>query len=413
MHLKNTFISQVKPTGKPAGDKYSDGDGMYLLVKPAGKYWRMDYRYLGKRKTLAIGTYPEVSLAKARERRAEARALLAEGIDPSSAKKAQKRALSVAAANTFEHVARELHGVKSGSWSPLYGKRWLERMEKDLFPFLGNRAIAEIKAPDLLSALTRIEKRGANETAHTLRQTAGQVFRYGIQTGRCDRDPTADLHGALKPIVVKHMAAVLEPAKAGELMRAIDGYTGSPLTKAALWLSALLFQRPANIRAMEWTWVDFDHEILTIPAVSMKRRLHQKLNGRPHFVPLAPKAIEVLREIHPLSGRGRYVFPSLLTGERPMSENTVNTALRRMGFTSDEMTAHGFRAMARTLMVERLPGIDPNVIEAQLAHMKSGPLGAAYDRAEYMDQRRNLMKEWAAYLQKLRLGAEVIQFKAA
>jgi integrase len=413
MHLKNTFISQVKPTGKPAGDKYSDGDGMYLLVKPAGKYWRMDYRYLGKRKTLAIGTYPEVSLAKARERRAEARALLAEGIDPSTAKKAQKRALTVAAANTLEHVARELHGVKSGSWSPLYGKRWLERMEKDLFPFLGNRAIAEIKAPDLLSALTRIEKRGANETAHTLRQTAGQVFRYGIQTGRCDRDPTADLHGALKPIVVKHMAAVLEPAKAGELMRSIDAYTGSPLTKAALWLSALLFQRPANIRAMEWAWIDFDHKMLTIPAVSMKRRLHQKLNGRPHFVPLAPKAIEVLREIHPLSGRGRYVFPSLLTGERPMSENTVNTALRRMGFTSDEMTAHGFRAMARTLMVERLPGIDPNVIEAQLAHMKSGPLGAAYDRAEYMDQRRNLMNEWAAYLDKLHRGAEVIELKAA
>lgn len=413
MHLKNTFISQVKPTGKPAGDKYSDGDGMYLLVKPAGKYWRMDYRYLGKRKTLAIGTYPEVSLAKARERRAEARALLAEGIDPSTAKKAQKRALTVAAANTLEHVARELHGVKSGSWSPLYGKRWLERMEKDLFPFLGNRAIAEIKAPDLLSALTRIEKRGANETAHTLRQTAGQVFRYGIQTGRCDRDPTADLHGALKPIVVKHMAAVLEPAKAGELMRSIDAYTGSPLTKAALWLSALLFQRPANIRAMEWAWIDFDHKMLTIPAVSMKRRLHQKLNGRPHFVPLAPKAIEVLREIHPLSGRGRYVFPSLLTGERPMSENTVNTALRRMGFTSDEMTAHGFRAMARTLMVERLPGIDPNVIEAQLAHMKSGPLGTAYDRAEYMDQRRNLMNEWAAYLDKLHRGAEVIELKAA
>lgn len=413
MHLKNTFISQVKPTGKPAGDKYSDGDGMYLLVKPAGKYWRMDYRHLGKRKTLAIGTYPEVSLAKARERRAEARALLAEGIDPSTAKKAQKRALTVAAANTFEHIARELHGVKSGSWSPLYGKRWLERMEKDLFPFLGNKAISEIKAPDLLSALTRIEKRGANETAHTLRQTAGQVFRYGIQTGRCERDPTADLHGALKPIVVRHMAAVLEPAKAGELMRAIDAYTGSPLTKAALWLSALLFQRPANIRAMEWAWIDFDHMMLTIPAVSMKRRLHQKLNGRPHFVPLPPKAVEVLREIQPLSGRGRYVFPSLLTGERPMSENTVNTALRRMGFTSDEMTAHGFRAMARTLMVERLPGIDPNVIEAQLAHMKSGPLGAAYDRAEYMDQRSNLMNEWAAYLDKLRLGAEVIQFRAA
>lgn len=413
MPLKDTFIRQVKATGKPAGDKHSDGDGMYLLVKPAGKYWRMDYRHLGKRKTLAIGTYPEISLAKARDRRAEARELLAEGIDPSTAKRANKRALAVAAANTFELVARELHGVKASGWSPLYAARWIERMEKDLFPYLGDKAIADIKAPDLLDALKRIEKRGANETAHTLRQTAGQVFRYGVQTGRCDRDPTSDLHGALKPLVVKHMAAVLEPAKAGELMRTIDQYTGSPLTRCALWLSALLFQRPANIRAMEWAWIDFDNAMLTIPATSMKRRLHQKMNGRPHFVPLAPKAVEVLRDIEPLSGRGRYVFPSLLTGERPMSENTVNTALRRMGFTSDEMTAHGFRAMARTLMVERLPGIDPNVIEAQLAHMKSGPLGAAYDRAEYMEQRRRLMVEWAVYLDKLRVGADVIQFRAA
>jgi integrase len=217
-----------------------------------------------------------------------------------------------------------------------------------------------------------------------------------------------DLHGALKPIVVKHMAAVLEPTKAGELLRAIDGYTGQPMTKAALALSALLFQRPGNIRQMEWAWIDLDKAMLTIPSQDMKRRLAQKLNGRPHFVPLAPQAIAILKELQPLTGHGRFVFPSLRTGERAMSDNTINAALRRMGFASDEMSAHGFRAMARTLMIERIHGISADVIEAQLAHGKSGPLGAAYDRAEFMEQRRRMMGEWADYLDKLRRGAEVI-----
>lgn len=260
----------------------------------------------------------------------------------------------------------------------------------------------------LLDALRKVEKRGANETAHTLRQTAGQVFRYGVQTGRCERSPVTDLHGALKPIVVKHMAAVLEPAKAGELLRAIDGYTGQPMTRAALALSALLFQRPGNIRQMEWAWIDLDKAMLTIPSQDMKRRLAQKLNGRPHFVPLAPQAIAVLKELQPLTGHGRFVFPSLRTGERAMSDNTINAALRRMGFPSDEMSAHGFRAMARTLMIERIHGISADVIEAQLAHGKSGPLGAAYDRAEFMEQRRRMMGEWADYLDRLRRGADVV-----
>ncbi len=201
---------------------------------------------------------------------------------------------------------------------------------------------------------------------------------------------------------------MLEPAKAGELLRAIDGYTGQPMTRAALLLSALLFQRPGNIRAMEWSWLNLDDGVLTIPAESMKRRLHEKINGRPHFVPLAPQAVQVLRALQPLTGHGRYVFPSLRTGERPMSENTVNAALRRLGFGSEEMSAHGFRAMARTLIVENIPGIHPDVIEAQLAHGKSGPLGAAYDRAEFMQQRRQMMVTWADYLDKLRTGADVI-----
>jgi integrase len=411
MALTDTFVKQAKHSGKPAGDKYSDGAGMYLLVKAAGRYWRQDYAFAGKRKTLALGVYPEVSLAKARQRRDKARELLADGIDPAVAKRAEKLATSAAAANTFEAAAREFHANQAGGWSPRYTTRWIERMEKDLFPYIGRLKLTEITAPMLLDALRKVEKRGANETAHTLRQTAGQVFRYGIQTGRCERNPVADLHGALKPIVVKHMAAVLEPLKAGELLRAIDGYTGQPATRAALTLSALLFQRPGNIRQMEWAWIDFDKAMLTIPSVQMKRRLAQKLNGRPHLVPLSDQAIACLNEIKPLTGHGRYVFPSLRTGERPMSENTVNAALRRLGFTGDEMTAHGFRAMARTLLIERIPGISPDVIEAQLAHGKSGPLGMAYDRAEFMEQRRQMMDVWADYLDKLRVGAVVVPLR--
>jgi integrase len=409
MALKDTFVKTVKHSGKSAaGDKHTDGDGMYLLVKTAGKYWRMNYRFAEKRKTLALGTYPEVSLLKARQRRDKARELLAEDIDPGLAKRAEKIATAAAAGNTFEAIAREYHATRESGWSPRYAKKWIEAMEKDLFPRIGKLQLPDITAPILLDALRRVEKRGALETAHTLRQTAGQVFRYGVQKGCCERSPVPDLHGGLKPIVVKHMAAVLEPAKAGELLRAIDGYSGQPLTQGALALSALLFQRPGNIRAMEWTWIDYDKAMLTIPAASMKRRLHQKINGRPHFVPLAPQAITILKELQLLTGHGRYVFPSLRTGERPMSDNTVNAALRRMGFAADEMSAHGFRAMARTLIVERLHGIEADVIEAQLAHGKSGPLGAAYDRAEFMEQRRKMMLIWANYLDKLRTGAEIV-----
>jgi integrase len=413
MALTDTFVRQVKNTGKLTGDKHADAGGMYLLVKAAGRYWRMDYRFAGARKTLALGTYPEVSLAKARKRRDHARELLAEGVDPSAAKRAEKLATQVAAANTFEAVAREFHATQSSGWSPKYGARWIERMEKDLFPYIGKLPLPAITAPVLLDALRKVEKRGANETAHTLRQTAGQVFRYGVQTGRCERSPVSDLYGALKPIMVKHMAAVLEPTKAGELLRAIDGYTGQPMTKAALALSALLFQRPGNIRQMKWAWIDLDKAMLTIPSEDMKRRIQQKINGRPHFVPLAAQAVAILKELQPLTEHGRYVFPSLRTGERPMSDNTINAALRRMGFASDEMSAHGFRAMARTLMIERIHGISADVIEAQLAHGKSGPLGAAYDRAEFMEQRRRMMNEWADYLDKLRQGADVIQLRQA
>lgn len=413
MALTDTFVRQVKPSGKPAGDKHGDGGGLYLHVKGASKYWRLAYRFGGKQKLLAIGVYPAVSLAQARKKRDQAREQLAQGVDPSIAKYAEKAALAVAAENTFEAVARELHGVKVGSLSPQYAERWIGRMEKDLFPMLGRLPLGSISAPMLLGALNKVQKRGAIETAHTLRQTAGQVFAYGIQTGRCERNPAHDLNGALQPVVVKHMAAILEPVKVGELLRAFDAYTGQPVTKAALQLSALLFQRPGNIRAMEWAWLDLDAAMLTIPSAAMKRRVMQKLNGRPHFVPLARQAVEILRELQALTAHKAHVFPSMRGEGRPMSNMTVNAAMRRMGFSGEEMTAHGFRSMARTLMAENLVGVSPEVVEAQLAHGKSGPLGAAYDRAEYMSQRRVMMQTWADYLDKLRQGADVIAFRAA
>lgn len=413
MALTDTFIKNLKWASAPAGEKTTDGQGLYLLVKATGKYWRMNYRFAGKQKTLAIGVYPAVTLAKARQRRDKARELLADGIDPSKAKQVEKQAQVVAAANTFELVAKEFLVTKADAWTPMYAAKWLRGMTKDLFPYIGSLPLASITAPMLLDALRKCEKRGAIESAHTLRQTAGQVFRYGIQTGRCVSSPAADLQGALKPVNTKHMAAILEPVKVGELMRSIASYTGQPMTRVGLVLSALLFQRPGNTRKMEWAWVNFDNAMLTIPSQDMKRRKHQKINGRPHFVPLAPQALTALKEMRPLSGHGRYVFPSLLTGERPMSDNTVNSALRRMGYTNSEMTAHGFRATARTLMVERLPGVSADVIEAQLAHGKSGPLGSAYDRAEFMEQRRKMMVEWADYLDKLRVGAEVIPLRGA
>lgn len=413
MPLTDTFIKQAKPSGKAAGDKHSDGGGLYLHIMAAGKYWRLAYRFGGKQKTLALGIYPAVSLAQARKRRDEARGLLAQDIDPGLVKQATKAARALAGENTFEAVASEYHAMKLSIWSASYAEKWLRLLEKDFFPSLGKLALPDITPPMMLSVLRRVEQRGAVDAAHTLRKNAGQVFRYGIQTGRCERSPAPDLQGALKPLSTKHMAALLEPVKVGELMRAIDGYQGQPVTRGALLLSALLFQRPVNIRSMEWAWIDFDAAMLSIPAMEMKRNMHGKINGRPHLVPLARQAIEALQELKPLTGNRVHVFPSIRGEGRPMSNMTINSALRRMGFTSDEMTAHGFRAMARTLMIERLPGIHSDVIEAQLAHSKSGPLGAAYDRAEFMEQRRKMMIEWADYLDKLKAGAKIIPFKQA
>lgn len=400
------------PQDKPRA-RFTDSGGLYLEVSPAGsKRWFWKYLFSGKEKRLALGSYPGVSLKAARAARDKARDLQQGGTDPAQRRRLDKLSRQVDAAVTFEAVAREFHGKQKASWSPRYVERWITLMAKDVFPWIGSLPLTAITAPIMLQVLRRVEARGAHESAHTLRQWAGQVFRYGIQTGRCERNPAPDLHGALVPIAVKHMAAVLEPSKAGELMRAIAAYAGQPVTRAALELAALLFQRPGNIRQMRWADVDLDGKTWTIPAGDMKRTKAAKVNGRPHVVPLAPQAIALLKDLKPLTGHGQYVFPSLLTGERPMSDNTMRTALRRMGYTNDEMTPHGFRAMARTIMVEKL-NMSPDVIEAQLAHGKSGPLGAAYDRAEFMEQRRKMMDTWADYLEALRAGGKVLAFKAA
>ena len=326
--------------------------------------------------------------------------------------KADALASKASIATTFEAVARELHAIKSvpDGWIKDHAAQRLRCFERDLFPWLGSLPLASVSAPLLLSALRRVEKRGIVRMAHDLREFAGQVFRDGVAEGRCATNPAANLRGQLRPFVVKHMAAVLEPTQAGELLRAIDAYQGTPVVRAALALSALLFQRPGNIRAMDWAEIDADAALWTIPTAKMKRTAHDKAAGRPHLVPLALQARSILANLRPLTGHGRYVFPLLLTGERCMSENTIRTALRRMGYTNDDVTPHGFRAMARTIMVEQLPGISGEVIEAQLPHGKSGPLGMAYDRAEFMAQRRSMMTAWADYLDTLRSGAQVLQF---
>jgi integrase len=410
--LTDTEVKNTKPGPKPI--KLFDGEGMFLLIQPqGGKLWRLKYRIGGKEKLLALGTYPEVKLKDARDRRQAAREMIAKGIDPSEARKAEKTSRTSQSEGTFEAVAREwhkvIHAVKT---SESHAARTLIRLEQDAFPYIGAAPIADINAPKLLAVLRRVEGRGAIETAHRVKQACGQVFRYGIATGRCERDPSADLKDALQPVIVKHHAAVTDPKAVGGLLRAIHGYEGHPVTRTALKLAPLVFLRPGELRHAEWAEIDLEAALWTIPATRMKRSKQQKLSGAPHLVPLSAQAVAILRDLQPLTGRGQYVFPSPRTSQRPMSENGVLSALRRMGFEKEEATGHGFRATARTLMAERL-SIDENIIEAQLAHAVKDSLGRAYNRTEFVDQRRAMMQTWADYLDKLRNGAEVIPFKAA
>lgn len=383
--------------------RLNDGQGLYLECAPNGsKRWFWKYYEAGKESRLALGRYPEVTLKAARLARDAARLQHKSGTDPLKARRLAKITARSAAAGTFAEVAREYHSVKAPGWSASYAERWIRQLEKDILPSIGNLQLREVTAPILLDALRRVERRGVNELAHSLRQAAGQVLRYGVQTGRCDRSPAQDLHGALRPVRTKHMAAITDPVGAARLMRAIDTYHGQPTTRALLLLSALLFQRPGNMRSMRWAHISGDTWV--IPGEEMKRTQAGKDNGRPHIVPLSRQASAIIEETRLLTGSCQWVFPALHTTKRCASENTALQALRRLGFGPDEMTPHGFRAMARTLLVEQL-GVHQDVIEAQLAHVKAGPLGAAYDRADFLKQRRAMMQAWADYLDELRASA--------
>ena len=416
-------IKRAVTTGQP--EKLPDGAGLRLDVQPSGSgWWRLRYRFGCKEGMLSLGVYPEVPLSLARQRRDDARTLIAAGTDPSAARKADKvteaaqaevTRMTVAglpAAGSFEAVARDwLTTVHDAKVSPGHAERTRIRFEQDAFPWLGTRRVADVEAPELLAVLRKVTARGAIETAHRLKDACAQVFRYGIAIGACTRNPAADLRDALPPVPTRHLAAIVEPERAAELLRAMGDYAGHPIARAALALSALLFLRPGELRQLQWAWVDLDEAAVTIPAALMKRRKDQKANGVPHLVPLAPQATAILRDLQALTGTSRYVFPSLQTKDRPMSENTVNVALRRMGFDRETATAHGFRAMARTMAAERL-GIEPQVIEAQLAHAVPDALGRAYNRTTFADQRRTLMVKWADYLDRLRDGAQVIPLSA-
>lgn len=404
MPLTNTAIRAAKPRDKAF--KLFDGGGLYLEVRPTGgKWWRWKYRIAGKEKRLSFGVYPDVSLKVARERREDARKQLAEGVDPGQLRKADK--LSQAGAETFEAVAREWHAKFSTGWVPSHGDRIMRRLEKDLFPWLGTRPIAEIQAPELLAVLRRIESRGAIETTHRAMQNCGQVFRYAVATGRAQRDPTGDLRGALPPPKKKHHATIIDPKEIGQLLRAIDGYEGYFVTKCALRIAPLVFVRPGELRKAEWSEFDFEKAEWRIPAERMKMR-------ETHIVPLSSQAVGILRELEPLTGRTNsgapgapcYVFPSARSSLRPMSENAVLAALRRMGYTKDEMTGHGFRSMASTLLHEC--GWNHQVIERQLAHAERNAVSAAYNFAEHLPERRKMMQAWADHLDALKATAEVI-----
>jgi len=397
MALTDTAIRKAKPTART--QRLFDGGGLYLELSPTGgKWWRLKYRSGGKEKRLSLGTYPDTGLADARDKRDAARKLLAAGVDPGEQRKAEKAAGEERAANSFEVIAREWMGRQT--WVDDYRVKLEARMANDVYPYIGRRPVAELSAPELLQVGRRIEERGAVESAHRALQVCGQVLRYAIATGRAKRNPVADLKGALASPEVHHHAAITDPRELGGLLRAIDGYSGDPATRAALKLSSLLFVRPGELRHAEWAEIDLDMGEWNIPAGKMKMR-------QPHLVPLCKQAVAILRELHQLTGRGQYVFPGGRSPRRPMSNNAINAALRRMGYGTDAMTAHGFRATARTVLDEVLH-FRPDYIEHQLAHAVKDPNGRAYNRTAHLAERRKMMAAWADYLDKLKVGGNVL-----
>jgi integrase len=395
--LTETRIRAARPAEKPY--KVFDERGLFMLVTPSGgRLWRLRYRHGGVEKLLAIGAYPDVSLKRAREKRDDARKLLADGIDPSAKRRAEKEQQ----VNTFEAVAREWLVLQEKSLDESTLTRERSRLQNFVFPHLGNRPIAQITPPELLAVLRRIESRGTNDTAHRTRSICSRVFRYAVATGRAERDCTVDLRGALPALTVGHFAAITQPAKIGQLLRAIDGYVGQPATHAALKLAPYVFVRPGELRQAEWPEFELAAAEWRIPGERMKA-------GEPHLVPLSTQAIEILKGLQPITGHGRYLFPSLRTPTRPISDNTLNAALRRLGYSGEEMTGHGFRSMASTCLNEL--GWHPDLIELQLAHAERNKVRAGYNRAQRLDERRKMMQAWGDYIDGLRAGNNVVPLK--
>ena len=401
MPLTDTAVRNARSGGTPS--KLADEKGLFLLLHPnGGKYWRLKYRFGGKEKLLAVGVYPDVGLKEARQRRDDARKLLANGVDPGENKRVQKAARAERANNSFEVVAREWFAKKSPRWATGHADKIIRRLENDVFPWLGGRPVGEITASQILAVLRRIEGRGVIETAYRAKTNISQVIRYAIATGRAERDPCPDLRGALSPTSKTHFAAITDPKAVGELLRAIDSFKGTFLVKCALQLSPLLFVRPGELRKAEWADVDLDKAEWRYLVTKTKTQ---------HLVSLSTQAVAILRELFDLTGHRRYLFPGARDPNRPMSDAAVNAALRRLGYdTRTEITGHGFRAMARTILAEELH-IKPEVIEHQLAHKVPDTLGTAYNRTKFLKERRAMMQQWADYLDKLKAGAEIIPIR--
>lgn len=403
MALTDTAVRNTKPGAKPA--KLFDERGLFLLVTPAGgKWWRFRYKFDGKEKLLSLGVYPDVGLKDARTRRDDARKLLANDIDPGEHRKAAKAIKVALSANSFEAIGREWFAKMKPEWADSHADKIMARLERDVFPWLGKRPITELTAVEVLTTLKRISDRGAKDTAKRAQQDCGGVFRYAIQTGRASYNPIPDLRGALPTAIGGNFAAITDPVKVGELLRAIDGFNGTFIVKCALRLSPFLFVRPGELRQAKWADFDLDNAEWKFLVSKIKKTDEPRI----HLVPLATQAITILRELHALTGNNEFVFPGARSNGRAMSEAAVNAALRRMGYdTKTEITGHGFRAMARTILHE-VHGTPPEVIEHQLAHKVPDALGSAYNRTKFLPARKAMMQLWADYLDKLKAGAEVI-----